>query len=181
MAKGFIRKSKSEFSHGVLFAPKKDGSLRPCIDFRPLNDLTVKWRYPLPRIDDTQDRLLGAQFFTALDIRDAYYRVRMAPGHEKYTAFKTRFGLFEYTVMPFGLTNAPASFQELINDTLREYLDDFVVAYLDDVLIFSKTYKEHVQHVRKVLQRLREKDLPVKLSKCEFHKDSVAFLGHTIS
>jgi len=179
--KGFIRPSKSSIAHGVLFAPKKDGGLRVCIDYRPLNTITKKNRYPLPRIDELQDRLLGAKYFTAIDVRDAYYRVRMKEGEEWKTAFKTRFGLYEYLVMPFGLTNAPATFQELINDTLREYLDDFATAYLDDVLIFSTTLKEHVQHVRKVLDRLRQKDLPVKLSKCEFHKHRIRFLGHIIS
>jgi hypothetical protein len=180
-AKGFIRKSASPISHAVIFANKKDGGLRPCIDFRQLNDITIKNRYPLPRIDDTQDRLLGAKFFTALDVRDAYYRVRMKKGEEWKTAFRTRWGLWEYQVMPFGLTNAPASFQGLINDTLKDFLDDFAVAYLDDILIFSKTYKEHVEHVKKVLQRLREKQLPIKLSKCEFHKDRIAFLGYIVS
>ena len=181
LAKKFIRKSSSGISHGVLFAPKKDGSLRPCIDYRKLNEITKKNRYPLPRIDELQDRLLGAKWFTAIDVRDAYYRIRMKEGEEWKTAFKTRWGLYEYQVMPFGLTNAPASFQELINDTLREYLDIFVVAYLDDILIFSKTYKEHVGHVKKVLTNLREKDLPIKLSKCEFHKHAIGFLGYRVS
>ena len=179
--KGFIRPSTSPVAHGVLFAPKKDGTLRPCIDYRKLNAMTRKNRYPLPRIDELQDRLQGAKWFTAIDIRDAYYRIRMKKGEEWKTAFRTRFGLFEYQVMPFGLTNAPASFQALINDTLREFLDDFALAYLDDVLIFSKTYDEHVQHVRRVLTKLREKDLPVKLSKCEFHKHTISFLGYRVS
>ncbi|GAM88161.1 hypothetical protein ANO11243_061920 [Dothideomycetidae sp. 11243] len=181
LEKGFIRPSKSPIAHGVLFAPKKDGSLRPCIDYRKLNAITRKNRYPLPRIDELQDRLLHAKWFTAIDIRDAYYRIRMKEGEEWKTAFRTRWGLYEYLVMPFGLTNAPASFQELINDTLREYLDDFVSAYLDDILIFSKTYDEHVGHVRKVLERLKEKALPVKLSKCEFHQHSISFLGYVVS
>ena len=181
LEKGFIRKSKSSIAHGVLFAPKKDGGLRVCIDYRKLNEITKKNRYPLPRIDELQDRLIGAKWFTAIDVRDAYYRVRMKEGEEWKTAFRTRWGLYEYLVMPFGLTNAPATFQELINDTLREYLDDFVLAYLDDVLIFSQTYEEHVQHVRKVLEKLREKDLPVKLSKCEFHKQRIRFLGYIVS
>ncbi|PSK33408.1 hypothetical protein B9Z65_8922 [Elsinoe australis] len=181
LEKGFIRPSKSPIAHGVLFAPKKDGSLRPCIDYRKLNAITRKNRYPLPRIDELQDRLLGAKWFTAIDIRDAYYRIRMKEGEEWKTAFRTRWGLYEYLVMPFGLTNAPASFQELINDTLREYLDDFVSAYLDDILVFSKTYDEHVRHVRLVLAKLKEKALPVKLSKCEFHKHSIDFLGYVVS
>ena len=179
--RGFVRKSKSPIAHGIVFASKKDGGLRPCVDFRKTNDITVKNRYPLPRIDESQDRLLGAMFFTIIDIRDAFNRIRMAHGEEWKTAFSTRWGLYEYLVMPFGLTNAPATFQELINDTLKEFLDEFCIAYLDDILIFSKTYKEHVQHVKTVLRRLREKDLPVKLSKCEFHKERVAFLGYIVS
>ncbi|KAF4556639.1 Transposon Tf2-5 polyprotein-like protein 2 [Elsinoe fawcettii] len=181
LQKGFIRPSKSSIAHGVLFAPKKDGSLRPCIDYRKLNAITKKNRYPLPRIDELQDRLIGAKWFTAIDIRDAYYRIRMKEGEEWKTAFRTRWGLYEYLVMPFGLTNAPASFQELINDTLREYLDNFVSAYLDDIVVFSKTYDEHVGHVRKVLQKLKERDLPVKLSKCEFHQHKIQFLGYVVS
>ena len=180
LAKGFIRPSKSSIVYGVLFAPKKDGSLRPCIDYRKLNAITKKNRYPLPRIDELQDRLIGAKWFTAIDIRDAYYRIRMKEGEEWKTAFRIRWGHYEYQVMPFGLTNALASFQELINDTLREYLDTFVLAYLDDIFIFSTDYKQHVQYVRMVLQKLREKDLPVKLSKCEFHKHSIGFLGYIV-
>ena len=179
--KGFIQPSTSSIAHGVLFAPKKDGGLRPCIDYRKLNAITMKNRYPLPRIDELQDRLLGTKYFTALDIRNAYYQIRMKEGEEWKTAFRTRWGLYEYLVMPFGLTNAPATFQTFINNTLREYLDDFVVAYLDDVLIFSKTREEHIQHVKKVLTRLKEKNLPLKLSKCEFHKQQVKFLGYLVS
>ena len=181
LAKGFIRPSKSSIAHGVLFAPKKNGSLRPYIDYRKLNAITKKNRYPLPRIDELQDRLISAKWFTAIDIKDTYYRIRMKEGEEWKTAFRIRWGHYEYQVMPFGLTNAPASFQELINDTLREYLNTFVLAYLDDILIFSTDYKQHVQHVRMVLQKLREKDLPVKLSKCEFHKHSIGFLGYIVS
>ena len=165
----------------MLFAPKKDRSLRPCIDYRKLNIITKKNRYPLPRIDELQDRLIGAKWFTAIDIRDAYYQIRMKEGEEWKTAFRTRWGHYEYQVMPFGLTNALASFQELINDTLREYLNTFVLAYLDDILIFSTDYKQYVQYVRIVLQKLREKDLPVKLSKYEFHKHSISFLGYIVS
>jgi hypothetical protein len=185
--KGFIRRSHPEgknrnsISHGLLFAPKKDGTLRPCIDYRPLNDKTVKDHYAPPRQDELQDRLLGAKIFTALDARDAYHLIRMADGEEWKTAFRTRWGVYEFMVMPFGLTNAPATFQEYINNALWEHLDDFVIAYLDDILIFSKTPEEHVVHVKKVLQKLREKDIPLKLSKCEFHKDSVSFLGYIVS
>jgi len=181
LAKGFIRESSGPAASPILFVPKKDKTKRLCVDFRKLNEITVKNRYPLPRIDELQDRLQGMKWFTAIDIREAYYRIRIKQGEEWKTAFRTRYGQYEYCVMPFGLTNAPASFQSLINNALREYLDDFVVAYLDDVLIFSKTYEEHVQHVRKVLTKLREKGLPVKLEKCEFHKHEVPFLGYIVS
>ena len=120
-------------------------------------------------------------FFTIIDIRDAFNRIRMAHSEEWKTAFSTRWGLYKYLVIPFGLTNTPATFQELINDTLKEFLDEFYIAYLDNILIFSRTYKEHVQHIKTVLQRLREKDLPVKLSKYKFHRERVAFLGYIVS
>jgi hypothetical protein len=185
--KGFIRRSKpragthESISHGVLFAPKKDGTLRPCIDYRPLNDKTIKDHYPIPRQDELQDRLQGAVWFTALDARDAYHLLRIAEGEEWKTAFRTRWGVYEFLVMPFGLTNAPSSFQEYINDALKEYLDDFVIAYLDDILIFSRTYEEHVQHVRKVMDKLKKHKIPLKLSKCEFHKNKIGFLGYIVS
>jgi hypothetical protein len=182
LAKKFIRQSQSSISHGIVFASKKDGGgLRPCVDYRRLNDITKKNRYPLPRIDELQDRLLGARVFSKLDVLEAFNRVRMAEGEEWKTAFKTQWGLYEYLVMPFGLHGAPATFQALINNTLREYLDNFAIAYLDDILIFSKSKEEHVQHVRKVLAKLRTADLPVKLSKCEFHRDSISFLGYIVS
>ena len=181
-AKSFIRKQpKPRITHGVLFAPKKDKTLRPCIDFRPTNAITKKNVYPLPLIQELQNRLGGKKWFTALDVRDAYYRVRMAEGEEWKTAFLTNWGVYEYLVMPFGLTNAPATFQALIEDTLQEYLDDFALAYLDDILIYSDTYEEHVEHVKKVMRKLQEKELPLKLSKCEFHKHEIAFLGYLIS
>jgi transposase InsO family protein len=180
-AKGFIRKSKSEISHGMLFVSKKDGGLRPCVDFRPTNAITRRNQFPIPLINELQDRVGGKSWYTALDVRDAFYRVRMAKGEEWKTAFTTTFGLWEYQVMPFGLTNAPATFQELINDTLKEFLGDFVVAYLDDILIYSDTLEQHIDHVRKVMKALQARDLPLKLSKCEFHKQRVAFLGYIIS
>ena len=119
-----------------MFVPKKDGTDRLCVDYRQLNDITVKNRYPLPNIAELTDRLSRAKIFTALDLRDGYHLIRIKKGEEWKTAFRTRYGHFEYTVMPFGLTNAPATFQELINNVLRPYLDIFVIAYLDDILIY---------------------------------------------
>src|SRR5205814_3307007 len=139
------------------------GSLRLCVDYRGLNRVTIKNRYPLPLISEMLDRLRSGKVFTKIDLRGAYNLVRIRPGDEWKTAFRTRYGHFEYSVMPFGLTNAPATFQALINDTLREYLDDFVVAYLDDILIYTKgTLAEHQKQVRKVLRKLQEKGMRLK-------------------
>ena len=158
--------------------PKKNGKLRLCVDYRQLNEITIKNRYPLPLISELRDRLQGAQWFTALDLKGAYNLIRIKHGEEWKTAFRTRYGHYEYLVMPFGLTNAPASFQAMINDVLREYLDVFVIAYLDDILIFSKDLDEHKQHVHKVLQKLLDAKLLVELEKSKFHAKEVDFLVH---
>jgi hypothetical protein len=181
LEKGFIRPSSSPAGAPILFVKKKDGSLRLCVDYRGLNKITIKNRYPLPLINELLDRLSHARVFTKLDIRNAYNRIRIASGDEWKTAFRTRYGHFEYLVMPFGLTNAPASFQSLINNTLREYLDVFAVVYLDDILIFSSSLEQHINHVRLVLERLRNAGLYVKGEKCEFHVDHVEFLGFCIN
>jgi Reverse transcriptase (RNA-dependent DNA polymerase)/RNase H-like domain found in reverse transcriptase/Integrase zinc binding domain len=178
---GLVRKSTSAAASPVMFVPKNDGSLRLVVDYRGLNDITIKNRYPLPLISDMLDRLKGAQLFTKLDCKDAYNRIRIREGDEWKTAFRTRFGLFEYLVMPFGLTNAPATFQAYIDKALREHLDVICVVYLDDVLIFSKNPTEHTGHVRQVLQSLREHGLHLKPSKCAFHVTEVDFLGLKIN
>lgn len=151
LKKGYIRPSQSLAGSPVLFVPKPGGKLRLCVDYRSLNDITIKDRYPLPRIDELRDRLSGARFFTKLDLRDGYHLIRIKEGHKWKTAFRTRYGLYKYLVMPFGLTNAPATFQALVNHVLREYLDRFCTAYLDDILIYSETLEEHKEHVSKVL------------------------------
>jgi hypothetical protein len=182
LKKGFIRPSTSPFGSPVLFVKKADGSLRLCVDYRALNRMTVKNRYPIPLMSEIMDRIKGATRFTRLDVLDAFHRLRIAKGDEWKTAFRTRYGHFEYLVMPFGLCNAPATFQAYINDALRDYLDDFVIAYLDDVLIYSSgTLEEHIEHVRKVLIRLKERELYVKLEKCQFHVTETKFLGYIIS
>lgn len=181
LEKGFIRRSESPAGAPVLFVPKKDGGLRLCVDYRALNSITVKNRCPLPLISETLDRLRTAKYFTKLDLKGAYNLIRIAEGDEWKTAFRTRYGHFEYTVMPFGLTNAPATFQAFLNDVLREFLDSFVVIYLDDILIYSETLEEHHEHVRNVLRRLRDAELQVKLEKCQFHVQKVEFLGYVIS
>lgn len=181
LAKGFIRPSTSPAGSPILFVKKKDGSLRLCVDYRGLNKITIKNRYPLPLIHELLDRLQGSVIFTRIDLRGAYNLVRVAENEEWKTAFRTRYGHFEYMVMPFGLTNAPATFQCLMNDIFRDCLDIYVIAYLDDILVFSKTKDEHVTHVKSVLQRLRNHSLFAKAEKCEFHQTSVKFLGYEIS
>jgi transposase InsO family protein len=180
LKKGFIRRSESPAGYPIMFVPKKDGKLRPCIDFRKLNEITIKNRYPLPNISELQDRLAGARYFTALDLRGAYNLIRMKEGEEWKTAFRTRYGLYEYLVMPFGLTNAPATCQELVNNVLRTHLDQTVVAYLDDILVYSKTLEEHITHVTEVLECLKKADLQLKPEKCEWHKEEVEFLGYIV-
>ena len=177
---GIIRPSSSPVGAGFFFVSKKDKSLRPCIDYRGLNNITIKNKYPLPLIDSAFQPLHNAIIFSKLDLRNAYHLVRIRDGDEWKTAFNTPLGHFEYLVMPFGLTNAPAVFQALVNDVLRDYINKFVFVYLDDILIFSNSPEEHVHHVRKVLQRLLENKLFVKAEKCEFHVETVAFLGYII-
>lgn len=178
LAAGIIRPSTSPVGAGFFFVAKKDKTLRPCIDYRGLNQITVKNKYPLPLIDSVFQQLHSARVFSKLDLRNAYHLVRIRQGDEWKTAFKTPLGHFEYLVMPFGLTNAPAVFQALVNDILRDFLNVFVFVYLDDILIFSENQEQHVSHVRQVLQRLLENQLFVKAEKCEFHVSKVAFLGY---
>lgn len=178
---GLIRPSSSPAGAGFFFVKKKDGSLRPCIDYRGLNDITIKNRYPLPLMSSAFELLQGAKVFTKLDLRNAYHLVRIREGDEWKTAFNTPTGHFEYRVLPFGLTNAPAVFQALVNDVLRDMVNQFVFVYLDDILIFSPSLQVHTQHVRQVLQRLLENQLYVKAEKCVFHAQSVPFLGFVVS
>lgn len=178
---GFIRPSTSPAGGGFFFVEKKDGSLRPCIDYRGLNNITIKNRYPLPLMTTAFEILQGATIFTKLDLRNAYHLVRIREGDEWKTAFNTPTGHYEYQVMPFGLVNAPAVFQAFINDVLREMLNIFVFVYLDDILIFSRNLQEHIQHVRQVLTQLLKHKLFVKLEKSEFHVPAVSFLGFHVS
>ncbi|WVZ97375.1 hypothetical protein U9M48_042917 [Paspalum notatum var. saurae] len=174
LGKGFIRPSSSPWAF-------PDGSRRMCVDYRALNDVTIKNKYPLPRIDDLFDRLQGACVFSKIDLRSGYHQMKIRPSDIPKTAFITGFGLYEYTVMSFGLTNAPAYFMNLMNKVFMEYLDKFVVVFIDDILIYSKTEEEHEEHLRLVLQKLRDHKLYAKLSKCEFWLDQVPFLGHIVS
>src|SRR5947199_4853564 len=180
LAKGSIRESCSSAGYPILFVPKKNGKLRLCVDYRQLNSITIKNRYPLPRIDETIDKINGATYFTKLDLQGAYSLVRMKEGEEWKTTFRTRYSLYKYLVMPMGLTNAPTSFQALINNTLHPYLDNFCVAYLDDILIYSKSQEDHDKHVKLVLDQLQKHHLRIDLEKSEFDKDEIEFLGHII-
>ncbi|MDM1630732.1 RNA-directed DNA polymerase, partial [Escherichia coli] len=165
----------------VLFQKKKDGTLRLCVDYRGLNQLTVKNKYPIPRIDELLDRLNGAQIFTKIDLKSGYYQIRINDQDIPKTAINTRYGHYEFTVMPFGLTNAPATFNRLMQDILREYLDDFVLVFFDDILIYSKNAADHETHVRKVLEILRKHQLFAKKSKFTFSVDHVEYLGFLVS
>ena len=174
--KGFIRPSSIPAAASMLFVKKKEGSLRPCLDYRGLNKGTVKDRYPLPLINKTLTRIAKAKIITKIDIREAYNLIRIKEGDEWKTAFRTRFGLFEFLVMPFRLTNAPATFQRYINNTLRPYLDLFCTAYLEDVIIYCDTQEEHNEHVQLVLELLTGAGLHAKPQKCEFGKTSTKYL-----
>ncbi|GJT29415.1 putative reverse transcriptase domain-containing protein [Tanacetum coccineum] len=179
--KGFIRPSSSPWGAPVLFVKKKDGSFRMCIDYRELNKLTIKNRYPLPRIDDLFDQLQGSSVYSKIDLRSGYHQLRVREKDIPITAFRTRYGHYEFQVMPFGLTNAPAVFMDLMNRVCRPFLDKFVIVFIDDILIYSKNKEEHKEHLRIILGLLQKEKLYAKFSKCEFWLDSVQFLGHVIN
>ena len=181
LEKGFIQPSSSPWGSPILFVNKKDGGFRLCVDYRALNKVTVKNSYPLPRIDDIFDQLTGAKFFSKIDLRSGYHQIRLHKDSIPKTAFRTRYGLFEFTVLPFGLTNAPSTFMSLMNDVFHECLDKFVIIYLDDILIFSPTFEEHLHHLKTVLELLRRHKLYGKQSKCAFCLPSVEYLGHVLS
>ncbi|GJY24994.1 putative reverse transcriptase domain-containing protein [Tanacetum coccineum] len=178
--KGFIRPSSSPWGAPVLFVKKKDGSFRMCIDYRELNKLTVKNRYPLPRIDDLFDQLQGSSVYSKIDLRSGYHQLRVREEDIPKTAFRTRYGHYEFQVMPFGLTNAPAVFMDLMNRVCKPYLDKFVIVFIDDILIYSKNKKEHEEHLKQILELLKKEELYAKFSKCEFWIPKVQFLGHVI-
>jgi hypothetical protein len=181
LAKGFIRPNSSPWGAPILFVEKKDGMQQMCIDYRSLNEVTIKNKYPLPRTKDLFDQMKGASVFSKIDLRSGYHQLKIRESDIPKTAFRTRYGLYEYTVMSFGLTNAPAYFMYLVNKVFMEYLDRFVIVFIDDILIFSKTMEEHEGHIRLVLEKLRSNQLYAKFSKCEFWLTEVAFLGHVIS
>ncbi len=179
--KGFIVNSNSPFASPVLFVKKADGSLRFCVDYRKLNALTRNDPYPIPRIDELLSRVTKAKVFTKIDIRQAFHRIRMDPESEEYTTFRTRYGAYKCKVLPFGLCNGPATFQRYMNDVLMDYLDRFCIAYLDDILIYTKDPRQHDEHVRKVLDRLREAGLQADIRKCEFGVQRTKYLGFILT
>ncbi|GKF52193.1 putative reverse transcriptase domain-containing protein, partial [Tanacetum coccineum] len=179
--KGFIRPSSSPWGAPVLFVKKKDGSFRMCIDYRELNKLTVKNRYPLPRIDDLFDQLQGSSVYSKIDLRSGYHQLRIKEEDIPITAFQTRYGHYEFQVMPFGLTNAPAVFMDLMNRVCKAYLDKFVIVFIDDILIYSKNKEKNEKHLRIIWELLKKEQLYAKFSKCDFWLDSVQFLGHVIN
>jgi hypothetical protein len=179
--RGLIQPSSSPYGAPVLFVKKKNGKNRMVIDYRLLNSITVKNKYPLPCIDDLLDQLHGATVFSKIDLASGYHQIPIAEGHEHRTGFRTRFGSFEFKVLPFGLCNAPSTFQRMINEVLLPYLDKFVLLYLDDICIYSKSQEEHLQHLELVLTALRKHNLLAQASKCEFGLESLEFLGHIIS
>ena len=168
LQKGHIQPSSSPCGSPIVLVQKKDGTWRLCIDYRALNKITVRNRYPIPRIDDLLDQLKGAKYFSKIDLKSGYHQVPIEPSDVWKTAFKSKEGLFEWLVMPFGLTNAPATFMRLMDDILRPFTNSFVVVYLDDILIFSQTWEEHLHHIRQVLQRPRQHKLCANLEKFTF-------------
>ncbi|GJT06321.1 putative nucleotidyltransferase, ribonuclease H [Tanacetum coccineum] len=179
--KGFIRPSSSPWGTPVLFVKKKDGSFHMCIDYRELNKLTIKNRYPLPRIDELFDQLQGSWYFSKIDIRSGYHQLRVREEDIPKTAFRMRYEHFEFTVMPFGLTNAPAVFMDLMNLVCRPYLDKFVIVFIYDILIYSKYKEEHEVHLKLMLELLKKEKLFEKFLKCEFWLQEVHFLGHVVN
>jgi hypothetical protein len=179
--KGFIRPSTSPWGCPALFVKKKDESLRLCVDYRPLNAITIKNKFPLPRIDVLFDQLLGAKVFSKIDLRSGYHQIKIRANDIPKTAFSTRYGLYEYLVMYFRLTNAPTYFMYLMNLVFMPELDKFVVVFIDDIMVYSKNEDEHTEHLHIVLQRLHDHRLYAKLSKCDFWLREIKFLGHTIS
>src|SRR5258705_3725182 len=181
LAKSFIRASSSSAASPIIIVRRPGSAPQICVDYRALNDITIKDQHLLPRIEETLNQIRGARYFTKIDLRRYFHQIRIQEGDEWKTAFRSRYGLFEFLVMPFGLTNAPAIAQRFMNDTLREFLDQFCVIYIDDILIYSKTKKEHQEHVRRVLAKLKEAGLYAKVEKCEFNVEKTSFLGFIIS
>jgi hypothetical protein len=181
LEKGFIRPSSSPWGAPVLFVNKKNGSRRMCVDYRSLNEVTIENKYPLPQIEDLFDQMRGAKVFSKIDLRSGYHQLKIRTEDISKTAFTTRYGLYEFLVMSFGLTNAPAYFMNLMNKVFMDYLDQFVVVFIDNILVYSQNEEAREDHLRLVLQKLRDNQLYANFLKCDFWLKEVAFLGHIIT
>ena len=177
---GIITPSSSAWSSPVVIVPKRDNTIRVCIDYRQLNKTLVKDSFPLPRIDDIFATLRKSKFFTSIDLKSGYHNISVAPQDRENTAFCTRTSLYQFNVMPFGISSAPAIFQRMINRVLHGIEGKYSMAYLDDILVFSKTFEDHIEHLKDVFSRLKKADLCLNKKKCHFVKKEVAYLGHPI-
>src|SRR5688572_1945590 len=177
---GVIRKSYSPWVSPVTVVDKPDGTIRKCGDYRKLNDVTITHAYPIPIMNEELEKFKTAKYFTTMDAISGFWQVEMEEEDKEKTAFTTQYGLYEYNIIPFGLKNAPATFQKLMNKLLIEHIDEFVSVYIDDILIYSKTFEEHLQHLRKVFERLRYGKLKIKLRKCKFCEPEIKYFGHIV-